>query len=238
MNRAGLPGGRNLRWNAALIIPALNEELVLANTLDAIPDDWFRQVIVADNGSDDATPRIALEFGTTLSVETQRGYGATCLKAIQALAPDVEAVVFMQSDGSEDVAEVDRLLEPIFQGSSDLVIGSRILGEALPGSLTVPQRFGNWIATQLIAWRFGKKFTDIGPFRAISVGALKKLDMQDRTWGWTVEMQAKSVARGLRVMEVPVTYRIRKAGYNKVSGVLLTSIRAGIKIIATVLTAR
>jgi hypothetical protein len=167
--------------------------------------------------------------------EPERGYGAACLRAIAGLPAGVEAVAFLQADGSEDPREAHRLLTPLLDGRADLVLGSRVLGNAEAGSLLPHQRFGNWLATTLIRALHGHRYTDLGPFRAIRLDALRKLDMRDRNYGWTVEMQVKALKAGLRVMEVPVSYRVRRAGENKVSGNLGASLAAGWKIISTVL---
>lgn len=147
------------------------------------------------------------------------------------LPPEIQAVVFMQADASEDPAEAAELLSPLFDGRADLVLGSRVLGHAAPGALLPHQRFGNWLATTLIRLLYGHRYTDLGPFRAIRVDALRRLQMRDRNYGWTVEMQIKALRRGLRVMEVPVRYGVRAAGENKVSGNLRASVQAGAKIL-------
>lgn len=216
---------------AALIIPALNEEPVIALTLARVPPGLFAVIIVADNGSTDATAAEARRAGALVVTEPERGYGAACLKAIAALPEEIEAVVFMQADSSEDPAEAARLLTPLFDGRADLVLGSRVLGGAEKGALLVHQRFGNWLATTLIRLFYGHRYTDLGPFRAIRADALARLNMCDRNYGWTVEMQIKALRRGLRVMEIPVRYGLRAAGENKVSGNLMASLQAGVKIL-------
>ena len=221
---------------AVLIIPALNEAPVIGSTLASIPRGLFAAVMVADNGSTDATARIAREAGAIVVHEPRRGYGAACLTALRHLPPGTVAVAFLQADGSEDPAEATSLLAPIYEGRADLVIGSRTLGNADPGSLTPQQRFGNRIATTLIRRIYGHTFTDLGPFRAVRVDRLNQLGMCDQDYGWTVEMQIRALKGRLRIMEIPVTYRRRRAGENKVSGNLINSIRAGIKIIWTVLS--
>lgn len=218
----------------ALIIPALNEEEVIAATLARVPPGLFRTVIVADNGSTDHTAERARAAGAIVVEEPQRGYGAACLRAIAALPPGIEVVVFMQADLSEDPAEAVALLAPILEGRADLVLGSRTLGRAEPGALLAHQRFGNWLATTLIRLIWGHRYTDLGPFRAIRVALLKQLGMRDRNYGWTIEMQVRALQRGVRVFEVPVSYRRRLAGVNKVSGNWRASLRAGVIILSTV----
>lgn len=218
----------------ALIIPALNEEAVIASTLRSIPPSLFHTVIVADNGSTDRTGEIARAEGATVVREPERGYGAACLAAIAALPPEVNVIVFMQADGSEDPREAALLLKPIDDGRADMVIGSRAMGQAEPGALEPHQRFGNWLATFLVRLIYGHRYSDLGPFRAIRREALERLRMRDRNYGWTIEMQVRALQHGLRVAEVPVTYGNRRAGQGKVSASLRASILAGAKIIWTV----
>jgi len=219
---------------AALVIPALNEEPVIASTLRAIPPGLFDVVIVADNGSTDRTGEIARAEGAIVVKEPERGYGAACQRGIAALPPEVSVVVFMQADGSENPAEAARLLRPIYDGAADLVIGSRALGELEPGAMELHQRFGNRLATFLVGLLYGHRYTDLGPFRAIRREALRRLRMRDRGYGWTVEMQVRAIQCGLRIREVPVSYRNRRAGRGKISASLKASIQAGVKIIWTV----
>ena len=228
-------GGNLAGIRAALIIPALNEEPVIAQTLASVPRGLFHQVIVADNGSTDRTVEVARSSGATVVSTIERGYGSACLRAIDALTPDIEAVVFMQADSSENPEEALKLLEPIAGGRADLVIGSRTLGDAEPGALLPHQRFGNTLATTMIRLLFQHAYSDLGPFRAIRVGALKALGMRERRYGWTVEMQVKALRKKLRVMEVPVSYKRRAAGENKISGNLMNSAKAGATILFTVL---
>ena len=220
---------------AALIIPALNEEPVLARTLRTIPPGLFQLVIVADNGSTDGTAAVARAAGATVVSEPECGYGAACLKALSALPGGIGVVVFMQADLSEDPAEARSLIEPIARGEADLVLGSRTLGAAEPGALLPHQRFGNWLATLAIRILFSHRYTDIGGFRAIRREALERLRMRDRSYGWTIEMQVRAIQEGLRVLEVPVSYRRRAAGVNKISGNLRASLQASRIIFRTVL---
>lgn len=224
--------------HAALVIPALNEEECIAATLDAIPAGMFRCVIVADNGSTDRTAELARAHGALVSHEPERGYGATCLAALAILPDDVEIVAFLQADGSEDPAEAPRLLNPIRRNEADLVLGSRPLGHPEPGALLPHQRFGNWLACALIRLLYRHSYTDLGPFRAIRRSSLETLAMRDRNYGWTIEMQIRALQQGLRVREVPVSYRPRRAGENKVSGHLRSSLMAGYIILAKVFSLR
>ena len=217
---------------AALIIPALDEEPAIGQTLDRVPRDLYREIIVADNGSRDRTAEIARAHGATVVSEPERGYGAACLRAIAALPQSVEAVVFMDADASDDPGEAVTLLEPIYEGHADLVIGSRTLGLAEKGALEPHQVLGNQLATAIILAFYGHRYTDLGPFRAIRTEALHKLAMRDRNYGWTIEMQIKALRHKLRVVEVPVSYR-RRVGVSKISGNWRASIAAGAKIIWT-----
>ena len=228
----------NRGQSAVLIIPALNEEAVIGATLARIPAGLFERVIVADNGSSDRTVEVARAAGATVTIEPARGYGATCLRALREIPPGSQAIVFMQADSSEDPNEARELLRPLYEGRADLTIGSRTLGVAEPGALLAHQRFGNWLLIVLIQILFRHRFTDLGPFRAIRTDALAKLNMQDRNYGWTLEMQVKAVREGLRILEVPVSYRVRAAGENKVSGNWWVSVKAGLKMIAVLLRLR
>ncbi len=220
-----------LRSTAALIIPALNEEPVIGRMLASIPHSLFNIIIVADNGSTDRTAEIARHAGATVVSIVERGYGAACLSAMQALPSEIDAVVFMQADCSENPEEARALLGPIFEGRADLVLGSRTLGSADNGALLTHQQMGNRLLIAMIRLLFGCRYTDLGPFRAIRVESLKSLDMRDRNYGWTVEMQVRALQRGLRILEVPIGYRVRVAGENKVSGNWKASIKAGLKMI-------
>jgi glycosyltransferase involved in cell wall biosynthesis len=225
---------RDSSTTAALIIPALNEEAVIGDTLRTVPPFLFAAVMVADNGSTDRTADIARAAGAIVVHEPERGYGAACLRAISALPPGIQTVVFMQADLSEDPAEAQLLIAPIDDGRADMVLGSRTLGHAEPGAILPHQAFGNWLATALIRLFYGFRYTDLGPFRAIRRSSLEAIQMQERNYGWTIEMQVRAIEEGLRILEVPVSYRLRAAGVNKVSGNLKASIAAGIKIISTV----
>ncbi|MEZ5400461.1 MAG: glycosyltransferase family 2 protein [Bryobacteraceae bacterium] len=218
----------------ALVIPALNEAPVIAAMLDAIPPGLFRQVIVADNGSSDGTGPIAAAHGAEVVREPERGYGAACLRAIEQIDAECSIVMFMQADLSEDPAEAVSLVAPILDGRADFVLGSRALGGAEPGALLAHQAMGNALATGLIAAIWGHRYTDLGPFRAIRVDRLRGLGMSERNYGWTIEMQIRAIEEGLRVMEIPVRYRVRAAGENKVSGQLGASFRAGVKILEVI----
>jgi glycosyltransferase involved in cell wall biosynthesis len=210
----------------------VNEEQSIGRVVKEIPGD-VRWVIVADNGSSDGTARAAREQGAQVVSEPRRGYGYACLAGIANLPKGAEVVVFMDGDYSDYPAELTSLVSAIREQEADLVIGSRVLGEREKGSLTPQQRFGNWLSTRLIRLLFGFSYTDLGPFRAIRADALQRLDMQDPTYGWTVEMQVKALQHRMKVAEVPVRYR-KRIGKSKVSGTVSGSIKAGAKILWTI----
>jgi len=219
-----------------VIMPARDEEASIGLVIDEIPRCLDARVIVCDNGSRDATSSVAESRGARVVRETVPGYGRACLRALAALPGDARAedvIVFIDADHSDYAEEMPRLIEPIESGRSDLVIGSRVSGRAERGALTPQQRCGNAVACVAIRALFGHRYTDLGPFRAIRKDALDRLDMRDQTWGWTVEMQVKALQRGLRVEEVPVSYR-RRIGRSKISGTISGSIRAGWKILSTI----
>lgn len=218
-------------------MPALNEEQAIAQVFDALPPGLFARILVVDNGSTDATASIARARGAQVVSEPRRGYGQACLAGLAALGRDADIIVFMDADGSDVPAEAELLLEPIRRGEAELVIGSRTLGGAAPGSLTWPQRWGNRLSVALIWLLFGHRYTDLGPFRAIRRQSLEALGMQDTNFGWTVEMQVKALKRGLRVAEVPVSYR-RRLGQSKISGTVSGVLSAGTKIVWTILKLR
>lgn len=218
-----------------VIIPALNEENAIGRVIGDIPE-WVDEIVVADNGSSDATVSEAWRAGARVVSELERGYGAACQRGLRALeAADV--VVFLDGDFSDDPREMERIVDPITLGTADLVIGSRVLGQAEPGSLLPQQRFGNWLACHLIWRMFGASYSDLGPFRAIRGDALEALEMRDRDFGWTVEMQVKAAQNGLRAVEVPVSYR-RRIGVSKISGTVRGTILAGITILRVIFRAR
>jgi glycosyltransferase involved in cell wall biosynthesis len=218
----------------ALIIPALDEADSIGRQLDQLPPGIFAQIIVVDNGSEDGTAEVARAAGAQVVCEPRRGYGQACQAGLAALQPETTAVVFMDADLSDDPRDVEWLARTYAAGGWDLVVGSRVLGQAEPGSLTAVQRFGNWLTTRLIRWLWRVPFTDLGPLRIISRQALRRLDLRDRDFGWNVEMQAKAARLGLRVTEIPVKYHRRMYGKSKISGTLRGSARAGVKILWTI----
>jgi glycosyltransferase involved in cell wall biosynthesis len=219
-----------------VIVPAFNEESAVGKVVRDIPRALVRDVVVCDNNSTDATAAEARRAGATVVEQPMRGYGNACLKGIEFLCgktekPDI--VVFLDGDYSDRPEELPAVVAPIVEGRADLVIGSRTLGNSEKGSLQPQQVFGNQLATMLIRTFFGYRFTDLGPFRAIRFDKLLSLGMQDRDYGWTVEMQVKAAKAGLVCCEVPVSYR-RRIGESKISGTLRGSFLAGKKILWTI----
>ena len=217
----------------ALIIPALNEAESIGRLLAQIPASLFLQIIVVDNGSRDATAEVARAAGAYVVMEPRRGYGQACQTGLAHVRPEIAGIAFIDADLSDDPADLSKLVRRLEEDELDLVIGSRVLGNPEPGSLTFLQRFGNWLSTRLIKLIWGVPFTDLGPLRMIRRTSLLCLDLRDRDFGWNVEMQAKAARLRLSVSEVPVSYRQRRFGRSKISGTLLGSARAGFKILLT-----
>jgi glycosyltransferase involved in cell wall biosynthesis len=216
-----------------VIIPAFNEERSIALVIEAIPD-IVSEVIVVNNNSTDLTSEVAKKAGATVLLEERKGYGNACLKGMEYIEnesgkPDI--VVFIDGDYSDYPEELTKIVAPILEKDFDFVIGARAKVLREEGSMTVPQEFGNWLATFLMSLFFKSTFTDLGPFRAIKYPKLLALQMEDKTYGWTVEMQLKALKRGYNCAEVPVKYRNR-IGVSKVSGTVKGAIFAGIKILS------
>ena len=216
----------------SIIIPAYNEESSIGLVLDALPQEKLHEIIVVDNGSTDATARVAQEHGARVVKEPRKGYGSACLKGIDELdAPDI--VVFIDGDFSDFPEEIVLLIGPIETGEKDFVLGSRMILPKSQSALLPQARYGNRLAVFLIKLFFKHEFTDLGPFRAIRYSSLMSIGMKDMDFGWTVEMQIKAVRNGLRIREVPVNYR-KRIGISKITGTVLGTFRAGTKIIYTI----
>jgi glycosyltransferase involved in cell wall biosynthesis len=215
-----------------LIIPAFNEEDSIGKVLADVPA-LVDEVVVVDNNSSDRTSEVARAGGATVLLEPRKGYGFACLRGINYLREKSKRphiIVFMDGDYSDYPEDMPRVVAPILERNVDLVIGARKKELREPGSMTPQQIFGNWLATSLMKVLFGARFTDLGPFRAITLQALESMEMEDKTYGWTVEMQLKALRNKMAYDEVPVRYR-KRIGISKVSGTVKGSIFAGIKIL-------
>ena len=218
--------------NIKVIIPAFNEEKSIGKVIQEIPKT-VSEIIVVNNNSTDSTVKIAFENGATVLTEKRKGYGYACLRGIEYISkqdtkPDI--VVFLDGDYSDYPEELSKIVAPILDGKSDFVVGTRVSELRENGSMTPQQIFGNGLATFLMKLFFNSKFTDLGPFRAIKYSTLLDLNMQDKTYGWTVEMQLKALRKHISYTEIPVRYKNR-IGVSKVSGTVKGTIMAGIKII-------
>jgi glycosyltransferase involved in cell wall biosynthesis len=216
-----------------VIIPAYNEQDSIANVINDIPK-IVDEIVVISNNSTDNTEINAKKAGATVLKEHQKGYGFACLKGMNYLAkqkikPDI--IVFLDGDYSDYPEQLTEIIAPIINDNIDFVIGSRVKELREIGAMTPQQIFGNWLATFLMKLFFSARFTDLGPFRAIKYDKLLALKMEDKTYGWTVEMQLKALKQKLTYVEIPMKYRNR-IGTSKVSGTVKGSIFAGIKILS------
>ncbi len=217
-----------------VIIPAFNEEQSIGKVVNAIPKNLVDEIVVVNNNSTDKTIEKAVEAGATVLTETIQGYGASCLRGINYFKEkNCDIVVFMDGDFSDYPEEINLLLNPIVNKNYDFVLGSRTLGEKEKGALPVQSRFGSIIAGLLMNFFWGIKYSDLGPFRAIKFDKLLELDMKDKWYGWTVEMQIKAAKNKLKVLEVPVSYR-KRIGKSKVTGTLKGTLMASIIILKTI----
>ena len=215
-----------------VIIPAYNEASSISLVINDIPNKVDEIIVVSNNSTDD-TEANAKKAGATVLTENRKGYGYACLKGIEYIKsktkkPDI--VVFLDGDYSDYPEELTKIVSPIIKEDIDFVTGARAKRLREPGSMTIPQIFGNWLATTLMKLFFGAKFKDLGPFRAIKYNKLLELNMQDKTYGWTIEMQLKVIKQKLSYTEIPVNYRNR-IGQSKVSGTIKGTIFAGVKIL-------
>lgn len=223
-----------------VVIPALNEEASLPLVLDDLASlpVHIAEVIVVDNGSSDQTAEVARRRGATVLAESQRGYGAACLRALRHIETSHASIdlsnatiVFIDGDHSDHAEDLPLLLEPIAQGRADFVVGSRVCDSSARAAVPLPSRVGNAFACAILRVLYRQRFTDLGPFRAITWPALQQLHMTDRTWGWTIEMQLRACQEGLDMAERAVRYRHRHAGTSKISGSLVGGVRAATKIL-------
>ena len=213
------PASHNLS-EVAVVIPALNEAPNLDILLPQLSTVSVGQMLVCDNGSTDATRGISETHGAHWVYEPRRGYGAACAAGIARLAPAITIVAFMDADLSDDAALLGELVAPITSGECDLVLGAREPDLRERGSTTLAQRFANWLFPTLIKLGWGHAYSDLGPFRAIRRSSLEAIDMQDRAFGWTIEMQIRAVELGLGIREIAVPYRKRQLGESKISGTI------------------
>ena len=218
---------------AVLIVPALNEAAVVGDLVRRTPRDIIAEVIVVDNGSTDATATVARDAGARVVSEPRRGYGAACFAGLTALPPDAGVAVFLDADGSQRPEEIPLVLDPVLTGRADLVLGARQLVGRHPMHAAAGTRF----VARFVAWRWRVPITDFGPLRAVRVDLLRRLDMQDRGFGWPVEMVVKAAVLGARILEVPVSHTARLAGRSKVSGTVHGTVRAGYAFLSTALRA-
>jgi glycosyltransferase involved in cell wall biosynthesis len=218
----------------SVIIPALNEAESIGHVVAEMPWSRIAECIVVDNGSTDATAAIARAAGARV-LTSPRGYGAACLAGSQAASRESTILVFMDGDGSDVLADLPRLIDPILNGEADFVLGSRIRGHREPGSMLASQLFAAHFVGLLLRLSQGVRYTDMGPFRAIRRTALEQLNMSELTYGWNLEMQIKAAHHGLRIREIPVDYRRRLGGTSKVSGDLRASAKAAVRILEVLL---
>ncbi len=218
-----------------VVIPAFNEESSLPLVLADIPRPPVRRVVVANNNSTDATEEVGRAGGAEVVFEPRAGYGAACLRALRHVRETgpPEIVVFLDGDYSDHPEELPSVIAPILAGEADFVIGSRTLGRRESGALLPQARMGNLVACTLIRLLYRHRYTDLGPFRAARWDAFERLGMEDRDFGWTAELQVKALRLGMRVAEVPVSYR-KRVGVSKITGTLKGTVLAGYKILLTV----
>jgi len=219
-----------------VIIPVYNEEASIANVIGDIPE-IVSEIIVVNNNSTDKTASIAENKGATVLSEKNKGYGNACLTGLGYISekqqrPDI--IVFLDGDYSDYPEELTKIISPIIDDNIDFVLGARTAKLRQKGAMTIPQIFGNWLATSLMRLLFGSKFTDLGPFRAIKYLKLLELHMEDKTYGWTVEMQLKVIKKKYSYVQVPVNYR-KRIGVSKVSGTAKGVIFAGVKILGWII---
>lgn len=219
----------------SVVIPCLDEEAAIARVVREVLEQGVDEVIVADNGSRDATAERAAGAGARVVSEPRRGYGRACAAGVAGVRPDAEIVCFLDGDGSDVPAFLAEVVRPVASGEADFVMGSRIAGRREPGSMTPQQLVAGRLAGLLMRLIYGVRMTDMSPFRAVRVDRLRRLGMSETTYGWNLEMQMRVAASGLRIREVPVDHRCRRGGVSKVSGNLAAGLSATWKIATTFL---
>lgn len=217
----------------AVIIPALNEAANLRELLPPLCAMGFGQVLVCDNGSTDATRSIVEQHGASWVFEPRRGYGAACFAGMEAFTPSIKIVVFLDADLSHDFEAITQLVAPIATDEADFVLAARTPAMRERGSTTWPQRFANQSFPTLMYWGWGYRYRDMGPFRAIRRSCLEAMEMRDRAFGWTIEMQIRAVELGLRIREIPIAHQKRRHGKSKISGTIRGVFLAAYWIIRT-----
>ena len=225
--------------SVAVIIPALNEAESIGFTVSELPWSRVHECLVVDNGSTDSTAQIASAAGACV-VTAPRGYGSACMVGVAAASPECDILVFMDGDGADVPAHLPELVAPIVRGEQDFVLGTRLGGDRKgrqrqPGAMLRSQIFAGWFVGQIVRLVYGFRYTDMCAFRAIRRDALATLGMQERTFGWNLEMQIKAVQHHLRILEIPVSYRVRYGGISKVSGDWKASIKAATRILEVLL---
>ncbi len=219
--------------HVAAVMPALNEAESLRRLMPRLTPFGLGQIIVGDNGSTDETARVVLDHGGLVAPEAQRGYGAACWAAMQRIAPDIRVVLFLDADGCDDLSRLPDLVQPILEDKADLVIATRDAPTVEKGALSPQQYFGTWLATRLMRMRWGYRYRDLGPFRAISKDALDRIGMRDRAFGWTIEMQIRAIQENLRIEQISTHYLRRATGSAKIGGSIRGSAVAAYWIIRT-----
>jgi glycosyltransferase involved in cell wall biosynthesis len=219
--------------HVSVIIAALNEEDAINQVISAVPRHIANEIVVVDNGSTDRTAEVARSAGAHVISEPKRGYGRAYRAGLRAISPNCDVVVFLDGDGSDYPAMMDRLVEPIIEGTHDFVIGSRTRGRRERGSMNLHQVVAGYAIGVFLRMLYGVRSTDMGPFRAIRRDALERLGMREETYGWPLEMQMRAGRARLRTLEVPVDYRRRAGGHSKIAGTVRGSILATGRILTT-----
>ncbi len=217
----------------SVIIAALNEEHSIGDVVRAVPRDIANEIIVVDNGSTDRTAEVAEGAGARVITEPRHGYGRAFRAGLRSISSETEIVVFLDGDGSDYPEMMNRLVEPIIEGTHDFVVSSRTRGQREAGSMNWHQVFAGYMVGFFLRLLYGVRATDMGPFRAIRREALERLNMREETYGWPLEMQMRGARAGLRILEVPVNYRRRAGGHSKIAGTVRGSILAAARILAT-----
>jgi len=217
----------------SVIIAALNEEATIAKVIDAVPRDIADEIVVVDNGSRDRTAEVATAAGARVVKEPVAGYGRAFRTGLRSISPECEIVVFLDGDGSDCPEMMDRLVNPIIEGTADFVIGSRTRGQREPGSMNFHQVIAGYMIGFMLRILYGVRSTDMGPFRAIRRETLDQLGLREETYGWPLEMQMRAARARVRTMEVPVDYRRRAGGHSKIAGTVRGSVLAASRILIT-----